>query len=243
VTDRRSFEPVWKQNPQGEKFRRQSTVRRRAISFILSIDAKELPVETAKDLFSEVTELYDRTTLKAYFGTQAHVNTRKYQRTARYGTGTFSFKTIELSQKVKKTKGYLEKMGLAHFELRGNTWFIVINRSAVLVPQLYERKQLSMQNISLSSNDQNVIFSQGERGRENRFEKSGSVNNTLETNNNLQDEREKLVYKTVCTELTPPELLILRAKPCEETDEARVDWRKQTTIPELRPEETKTEVA
>jgi hypothetical protein len=74
---------------------------------------------------------------------------------------------------------------------------MIVHRDAVLVPQLYERKHLFMENISLSPNSQDECFSQGERARENRFEKVVSPTSILETNNNLQDEREKSVYKTV----------------------------------------------
>jgi len=136
--------------------RKCGTVRRTAMNYIIALDVKELPLEAAKDLFSEITGLYDRTTLRAYFGTQKHRSTRKIQRIARYATGTYSFKTIELSQEITTTKGYLEKMGLVTIELRGSTWFMIMNRDAVLVPQLYERKQLSMKNISLTYYSKNI---------------------------------------------------------------------------------------
>ena len=148
--------------------RKCNTVRRRAIEFVTAIDVKELPLETARELFSEYIGLYDRTTLKAYFGTIKHTSKRKIFRRATYGgNNTVSNKFIELSQDIETTKGYLEKMGLVHYELRGKTWFMIVNRDAVLVPQLYERKQLFMENISLSPNSQNECFSQGERAREN----------------------------------------------------------------------------
>jgi hypothetical protein len=203
--------------------RKCGTVRHRAINYIRVLNAKELPLETAKDLFSEIIGLYDRTTLKAYFGTQRHRSTRKMQRIARYGTGTYSFKTIELSQEVSTTKGYLEKMGLVTIKRRGSTWFMVVNQKAVLVPQLYERKQLPMKNISLSPNSQNDSFSQGERARENRCEKVVSPISILETNNNSKNEREKSVYKTVL-KLNPLEKAILKAEPGEESDRAKIEW-------------------
>lgn len=189
------------------------TVRDRAINYILALDAKQLPLEIAKDRFSEITGLYDRTTLKAYFGTQKHRSTRKMQRIARYGTGTFSFKTIELSQEVSTTKGYLEKMGLVTIEKRGSIWFMIVNRDAVLVPQLYERKQLSIENLSLSSNSQNSnsIIAGKEHEKTSHEVVSSSK---LETNNNLQDEREKLVDKTVSElKLNPLELATLKVLP------------------------------
>ena len=177
-----------------------NTVRKRATHFIESIiqnGIKELPLPKAKDLFNQITDLWDRTTIKAYFGTHKHVSRQNIKRVARYGTGTYSFKSIELIRDVETEKGYLEKLGLVHYELRGKTWFMIVNTDANLVPQLYERKQLPIENISLSPNGQNEPVSKGERARENRFEKGVSVNNLLETNNNLQDEREKSVDTNV----------------------------------------------
>lgn len=188
-------------------FRKCSTVRRRAANFIRSLNVKELPLELARDLFSELTGLYDRSTLRAYFGTKAHKSVRKIRRTSRYATGTYSFKTIELSQQVRTTKGYLEKMGLATFELRGKTWFMIVHRDAVLVPQLYERKQVSMENFSLSPSSPLVCVERRKGDSGNRSTRE------LETNNNLQGEREKSVYKSVYEKLTPLEQTILRVEP------------------------------
>jgi hypothetical protein len=201
--------------------RRFSIVRRRAINFLRTIDAKELPVKKAKDLFSQVTDLWDRATKKAYFGTQEHVSKRDMDRIARYGTGTFSFKHIELVQHVRNQRGYLEKLGLVHYELRGETWFMVIHQDAVLVPQLYKRKQLSMKNISLSSNGSNNRLIIARKEHEKTSHGFVSFNNTLETNNNLQDEREKSVDKTVFR-LSELEKAILKADLCKEPDKAKI---------------------
>jgi hypothetical protein len=204
-------------------FSKRNIVRRRATNFILSLNAKQIPLEKAKELFSEYTGLFDRTTLKAYFGTKEHKATRNFRRIARYPTGTYSFKDIELTEEIPTKRGYLEKLGLVHFELRGKTWFMIVDRDAVLVPQLYKRKQLFMKNISLSPNSQNDSFSLRERARENRCEKVVSSSSILETNNNLQDEREKSVYKTVL-KLNPLEKAILKAEPGEEPDRAKIAW-------------------
>ena len=164
-------------------------MRRRAISFIVALLSlgytKTIPLDKAKELFSRITGLWDRTTLKAYFGTQQHKSTQKISRIARYGTGTYSFKNIELSQEVSTTKGYLEKMGVVEMERKGNTWFMNICSDAVLVPQLYESPQVFMGNISLSPNCVSECV-ESQKGND------GDVgSNILETNNNLQDEREK----------------------------------------------------
>jgi hypothetical protein len=175
---------------------------------------KELPLEKAKTLFSQIIDLWDRTTLKAYFGTQAHRSTRKMRRTARYATGTYSFKNIELTQDVETTPGYLEKLGLAEIEKRGKTWFFLVRQDAVIVPQLFKNVVVVPSEISLSH--PNTRISQGERVRENRFEKVVPLNNELETNNNLQSEREKTgsflpKAKSDSLELTLLEKAILRS--------------------------------
>jgi hypothetical protein len=175
--------------------------------------------------------MFDRYTIKAYFGTKKHISRKSIFRRAIYGgNGTVSNKTIDLSQDVPTTAGYLEKLGLVDFEKRGKTWFMVVNENAVLIPQLYERKQLPMKNISLSTNSENnEAFSQGERARENRFEKVVSVNNKI-NNNNLQDERDIFVDKTAYGKLTPLERAILRAESSEEPDRSQTNWRKQALI-------------
>jgi hypothetical protein len=152
-----------------------NTVRRRSTLFIETLirqGIKELPLDQAKNFFSQVIDLWDRTTLKAYFGTQAHKSTRSMQRIARYATGTYSFKNIELVQNVTTSKGHLEKLGLAEILQRGKNWFFVVNSEVVMVPQLFKNVAVPSE-ISLSPPiSQNIeLISQGERVRENRFEK------------------------------------------------------------------------
>jgi hypothetical protein len=215
--------------------RKCGTVRRRAVNYLSALGVKEIPLAKAIEKFSELTDMFDRYTIKAYFGTKKHTSRKLIFRRAIYGgNGTVSNKTIDLSQDVPTTAGYLEKLGLVDFEKRGKTWFMVVNENAVLIPQLYERKQLPMKNISLSTNSENnEAFSQGERVRENRFEKVVSVNNKI-NNNNLQDERDIFVDKTAYGKLTPLERAILRAESSEEPDRSQTNWRKQALIiPEL----------
>jgi len=68
----------------------------------------ELPLEKAKNLFGEILGIYDRTSIKAYFGTLPDKSAKKIRRYARYQSGTQSVKDIELIQDIPKTKGYLE---------------------------------------------------------------------------------------------------------------------------------------
>lgn len=219
------------------KTRKCNTIRRRALNYLVELGVKEIPLEKAKEQFSEITGLYDRLTLKAYFGTKKHRSKKNIQRIARYGTGTFSFKNIELIQDVETKCGYLEKLGLVHFEQRGKTWFMIVNENAVLVPQLYERKQLSMENISLSPISQKV---NGQSPRKESEKTFGCLSiNELVTNNNSQNERYKLVDKTVYENKLVETIIApyLQAKPTEEPDRAKVKFPKQQPIiPEFEPE-------
>jgi len=170
-----------------------STVRTRCIDFVDQLKTRgytlEIPLEQAKAMFSEIVGAYDRATVKAYFGTLPGRSTRLIRRVARYQSGTFSFKNIELTQDAAKSLGYLEKLGLVTYERHGKVWFMVLE-NLVVVSQLVKSDHMvtpSIDKISLTP------FSQGERLQENRFEKvvlpSGSLEST-QTNNNLQGERE-----------------------------------------------------
>jgi len=97
-------------------------------------------------------------------------------------------KDLSIIQTVPTRKGYLEKMGLVEMELKVSTWFMNICSDAVLVPQLYESSQVSMENLSLSPN---CILECVKEGNNDEIS-----SNLLETNNNLQEERDKF-YNTL----------------------------------------------
>jgi len=90
-------------------------------------------------------------------------------------------KDLSIIQTVPTRKGYLEKMGLVEMELKVSTWFMNICSDAVLVPQLYESSQVSMENLSLSPN---CILECVKEGNNDEIS-----SNLLETNNNLQREK------------------------------------------------------
>jgi len=173
-----------------------NTVRRTAIQFILGLRSQgytnELPLQDAKQLFSLITDKWDRMTLKAYFGTVAHRSKRVINQRSQYASGTVSFKTIELTQNTVSNPGYLERMGLVSYNLKGSVWFMKVENS-VLVPQLM-KVDGSINNFSLS----HTIHDLGvERSEENHSElrpilgvENGCLK-TLQTNNNLQSERDK----------------------------------------------------
>lgn len=207
-----------------QKHRNCNTVRRRAINYLLTLRemsyTNELPLDEAIDLFSQITDQWDRLTIKAYFGTKKHTSRKKIFRQAVYGnTGIVSNKDITLIQDIPTTPGYLEKMGLVTYNLKGNIWFMKVE-NRVLIPQLMKAES-SMKNISLSSNS----ILQGKECEKTDLEVVSPNVETIEiekklTNNNLQNERDKLVYKSVYEEA----LAILNGSPCEETDRAKVKW-------------------
>lgn len=139
------------------------TVRNRSLNYIAILKQKhnvsyEIPLEKAKQIFQVELDIWDRTSLKAYFGTQPDVLTRVIQRRATYQTGTVSNKTIELRQKISKREGYLERLGLVNFEKRGNTWFMLLANNETIVPEIrhsqtrvYKRVEpQSIENFSLT---------------------------------------------------------------------------------------------
>lgn len=139
------------------------TVRKRSLNYIAILKQKygvshEIPLEAAKRIFQKELDIWDRTSLKAYFGTQTAISKRTIQRTAKYSTGTVSNKTIELRQYIFKSEGYLERLGLVKFEKRGNTWFMILANNETIVPEIrypqtrvYEKiEPKSIENFSLT---------------------------------------------------------------------------------------------
>lgn len=218
---------------------RMNIVRQRCLIYINALKksgfSNEIPLESAKIVFSQVIGVCDRTSLKAYFGSQPGRSIRKIQRLARYASGTASYKTIELAQDIPHKKGYLELLGLATIQKKGSTWFLTLENPSI-IPEMRtiikEESIESITRISLSSNSQ---FSQGEGSEGNRFEKvpldveaeERTLDDTtnIKKNNNLQSEREKSGIKGN-TELEPELQVLLEAKPLDsEPDKARIKWK------------------
>lgn len=183
--------------------RESNTVRSRCILFIETLHKlgyDRIPIEQAKQLFRVTVNVFDRASIKAYFGTYQHVSTHAVQREARYQSGTYSFKSIVLKQKVPYQQGYFDLLGLVSYEWVNKTLFL-IPKFAVLVPTLMKAGDESIGEFSLS-------FSQGERARENRFEKvvspreaeeSNLLLRPLTNNNNIGGEREIAGYTDLYT--------------------------------------------
>jgi hypothetical protein len=138
--------------------RGNKTVRQRCIEFVETLRLrkfKELPIITAQDCFSYIIDHWDRTTLKAYFGQQEHVNRTEICKTKEY-SGQVYHSRIGLVQKIEYSRGYLEKLDLVHYEKRGNTWFMIINENGPLIPELMKVGNQSNDNFSLASLDSDL---------------------------------------------------------------------------------------
>jgi len=192
------------------------TIRARCIEYVQKLGqlgfTLELPLETAQQLFTQTLDIWDRTSLKAYFGTLPGHSKQTIRRWARYQSGTTSVKDIQLSQETRKCEGYLEKLGLVTYGKKGAKWFLILEKPFLVPTLLNEGSGASIDKISLS-------FSQGERARENRFEKvvSPSIETTeTQQTHTLQGEREISRVKVIphtTVQLSSEEATILNAKP------------------------------
>jgi len=197
------------------------TVRRRCLQYLTILKHQygvtlAFPLEEAKRVFQDEMGIWDRTSLKAYFGTQPDVSKRVIQRTARYQTGTISQKTIELRQNISKREGYLERLGLVNYEKRGNTWFMILNKEVSVVPQISRirvqhnerhESRFSIDNFSLSPN----LIEVEERGivvspcQHKQREKQTTTHIGCERNRSTESNQ-----KRVTQQFTPLEQTILR---------------------------------
>jgi hypothetical protein len=163
--------------------RESSTVRNRCLLFIETLHKlgyERIPIDQAKQLFRLTVNVFDRASIKAYFGTYQHVSTHSIQREARYQSGNYSFKTILLKQKVPYQPGYLDLLGLVTYEWVNKTLFL-IPKVGVLVPILMKASDESIADFSLS-------LSEEERARE--AEESNVLVGQSTNNNNIGGERE-----------------------------------------------------
>jgi hypothetical protein len=190
-----------------------SPIRTRCIRFIEILRHcgydRQIPLDKAKEIFQKSLGFFDRTTIKAYFGTQAHINKRIVNVRGRYSTGTITDKTLELTQVISQKKGYLEILELATIQKKGSTWFLILKNES-LVPEMgsctEESVSESNREISLSSN---TLLPQGEGSEGNRFEKVSLDIETTERSqtHTLQGEREKSGEKS---NLSPFSLIFAR---------------------------------
>jgi hypothetical protein len=172
-----------------------NTVRKRCLTYLSELRRMgiqdTIPLANAKKLFSRILDLWDRYTLKAYFGTTPTIKTQHIRQKTHYQSGTLSYKDIELTHEVKHTEGYLERMGLVSIMRGQDQWYMKVH-NAVLVPQLYKIAPQSIENISLSPLQEQIPAG---KEREKTSHEVVSLNiETIEntqTNNNLLGERDK----------------------------------------------------
>jgi hypothetical protein len=153
--------------------RGMNTVRSRGTFYTDTLkiqNIKELPVQEAQDLFCKIIDEYDSLTLKKYFGVFGGRVTWVNQVRRQYHTGTVSMSNLEISHTAKTKQGYLEKLGLVHYEKRGQVWFMILEspENTQLVPELVKVSGRSIDELYISSSK---VVSQGEGSEGNRFEK------------------------------------------------------------------------
>lgn len=192
--------------PQKHIRKGHSPIRERCIEYIKALRQhgyiNEIPLEPAKEIFSQELGLFDRATIKAYFGCQPGRSIKKIQRLARYASGSMSFKSIELAQETQLKKGYLELLGLATIQKKGQKWFVKLNSEVSIIPETgshtYENcdSGFVIEKISLSSCNHSSEFEaegNGERALEENSREGSPNMETRERSqtHTLQGEREK----------------------------------------------------
>lgn len=151
--------------------RGNKTIRKRCLEFVETLrvkQIKELPMEAAKEIFSQIIDVWDRTTIKAYFGCREHKSVQKIGTRKQYSSGNISQATIELSRQVTEYRGYLERLRLVHFEQRGHVVFMVLE-TANLTPEFMKpAREVGVFNDNFSLSSRSV-----ERSEENLSERMG----------------------------------------------------------------------
>ena len=93
---------------------------------------KALPLNEAFEIFQNEIGVMDTKSLRAYFGTRSGKSKRTISMWKRYQNGEQKFRVIELSCDIREKRGYLEILGLAHFEKKGDTVFMVLKNDFVV---------------------------------------------------------------------------------------------------------------
>jgi hypothetical protein len=170
-----------------------NTVRKRCLTYLSELRRmgieNAIPLANAKKLFSRILDLWDPETIANYLGTVPTVKTQYIQQRKRYQSGTVSVNTIELKHEVKHKEGYMERMGLISVVHSTDGWYMKIHNT-VLIPQLVKISHESIENISLSPIQTEVIIPKGKAEAGKPFLEVSSAINELETTHNLLAERE-----------------------------------------------------
>ena len=114
---------------------RKSTVRARCLRFINVLEAKnllDLPLDEAKNIFMNEIGIFDRMSLKAYFGSQKLKSKQVLNKEHRYATGTVSLSTITYTRKLTIVRGYFEILGLAKIEEVYSKLYFCVNLKGIV---------------------------------------------------------------------------------------------------------------
>jgi len=114
---------------------RKSTVRARCLRFINVLEAKnllDLPLDEAKNIFMNEIGIFDRMSLKAYFGCQKLKSKQVLNKEHRYATGTVSLSTITYTRKLTIVRGYFEILGLAKIEEVYSKLYFCVNLKGIV---------------------------------------------------------------------------------------------------------------
>jgi hypothetical protein len=184
--------------------------------FLQALDRRgyknEIPLESAKTIFSLDLGFFDRLTLKAYFGSQPCRSIKRIQKLARYSTGTTSYKTIELAQDIPQKRGYLEMLGLVSTQRKGQVWFLKLNE-AFVVPEMSSQHQETLREDSIENLSISLEGTLSDR------ENSEGTEDKVDKTHNIQGERDKNWETPISLALQNQALL----KAAEPASEARVE--------------------
>lgn len=193
-------------------------VRQNCIDFINLLRTKhgctcEFPLAEAKTIFQLKLDIWDRASLKAYFGQQPGKSVKRIHRRAVYrNTGTISPKDITLEQNIPERKGYLEILGLASYERRGSTWFLVLKNEFSVIPEI--AKPPTSVNEPCSQFIDNFSLTPKHFSEQQENELKDSIETRKERESVIGCERNRL---SESIRLTPREKLVLKA--CRERGE------------------------
>lgn len=189
--------------------RGNQTIRRNCIEFVEAMKKLRyvrVTLKQAKQIFEGLFGPRDRTTLKAYFGTMPGTSTRIVDRTATYQTGTVSQKKIVLKQKVLRSEGYLERLGLVSFFEYAGKWYLELNEEGSVVPEI-ALSSMSSEGSKVSNAD--FSLTPIDFGGTPKDECEHSVSECEKRESSYRVRERKNIGKI--GELSPRELAILRA--------------------------------
>jgi hypothetical protein len=148
--------------------RGMGTVRSRCLEYIETLQirhVKELPLDQAKDSYSQIVGGYDPLTLKKVFGTFKQSNKTPFTVFKQNPTtGISNVYRGDITRETKQSKGYLEKLGLVHYEKRGPIWIMVVENS-IIVPEIVKSEGKSIDDLYISPIEPQLSKGKGSEGK------------------------------------------------------------------------------